>query len=207
MWQARFLSANACCSGEDQKQPLAKDACLLLAELSVPLLPDSKQQWQISGQVEVIEDQRPYLLHLRLLQEWLLCANSLASTSLVKSEAVTHPSTLGLYSIVAAGRVNGAGTGTSPPYNGLRVMLAGSPPAGALRVTFDTYSQPLAGQNQYLVKVLPVFGTNPNAIVVMFDQFLPSFFQLRVTDGTGAAISQAALATMEFMIEVCQFSA
>jgi hypothetical protein len=44
------------------------EGCVLLAELSVPLVAGS-----LGGEVTIDEARRPYLLHLRLIQEWLLC--------------------------------------------------------------------------------------------------------------------------------------
>ncbi|MBO0778579.1 MAG: hypothetical protein J2P37_07090 [Ktedonobacteraceae bacterium] len=50
------------------------EECLLLAELNVPVKENSGQ-WVVDDMLSVIinEDRRPYLIHLRLLQEWLLC--------------------------------------------------------------------------------------------------------------------------------------
>jgi hypothetical protein len=49
------------------------DDCVLLAQLDVPLL-RLPGQWQVDPTrlIEVHEERRPYLMHLRLLQEWLL---------------------------------------------------------------------------------------------------------------------------------------
>lgn len=54
------------------------EGCLLLAELRVPLSP-LRQVAGGASAVEIDETRRPYVLHLRLLQEWLLC--SLPSTN------------------------------------------------------------------------------------------------------------------------------
>jgi hypothetical protein len=70
-WKADFSEASAGCSAtaapsEAGKAP-AEDR-VLLAMLDVPLT-DGK----VSGAVTVVEDKRPYLLHSRMLQEWMLC--------------------------------------------------------------------------------------------------------------------------------------
>src|SRR5207248_2171629 len=51
--------------------------CVLLAQLDVPLL-RFPGQWQVDSTrlIEVNEERRPYLMHLRLLQEWLLAGRS-----------------------------------------------------------------------------------------------------------------------------------
>jgi hypothetical protein len=48
--------------------------CVLLAELRIPLIPVSPN-WKVSDTeaIEQIEERRPFLLHLRMLQEWMLC--------------------------------------------------------------------------------------------------------------------------------------
>lgn len=50
--------------------------CLLLAELNVPLVQVALTgAWQVDDNRSIVinEERRPYLLHLRFLQEWLLC--------------------------------------------------------------------------------------------------------------------------------------
>jgi competence ComEA-like helix-hairpin-helix protein len=46
--------------------------CVLLAALEVPLAGSVETGWTVSGDVTIHEDMRPYLLHLRFLQEWML---------------------------------------------------------------------------------------------------------------------------------------
>jgi len=49
--------------------------CVLLAELRIPLVPISTG-WEVSDtkEIELDEKKRPFLLHLRILQEWMLYA-------------------------------------------------------------------------------------------------------------------------------------
>lgn len=51
--------------------------CILLAELRVPL-ESLSPGWKVSDteEIEVTEENRPFLLHLRMLQEWMLCGLS-----------------------------------------------------------------------------------------------------------------------------------
>lgn len=51
--------------------------CVLLAKLQIPLV-EISTGWKVSDSksVEVNEEKRPFLLHLRMLQEWMLCSLS-----------------------------------------------------------------------------------------------------------------------------------
>lgn len=52
---------------------------VLLAEVTVPLVQDlGSLVWKVRelSPISVNEDRRPYLIHMRLLQEWLLCGRS-----------------------------------------------------------------------------------------------------------------------------------
>lgn len=51
------------------------EECLLLAEVNVPLVQTLAGAWQVDDARSLVidEERRPYLLHLRFLQEWLLC--------------------------------------------------------------------------------------------------------------------------------------
>jgi hypothetical protein len=201
-WQARFLPANACCPGDAAKPRTTNEECLLLAELDLPVQLDSNQVWQLAGAATVIEDRRPFLLHLRLLQEWLLCAN--ASAGLFKSEAVTHPSGLGKYAVVAAGIVKGDGTVRSANYNNLVVKPINSP--GILLLFFGTYALPVSGVPQYLVKVTPVSPGLAGGVAVFFDKFISGGIQMLVTDASGTnKLPPATIANSEFMIEVSEY--
>jgi hypothetical protein len=60
------------------------EACVLLAELNVPLVQVALSgEWRIddSRRVSVNEERRPYLLPLRLLQEWVLCGRLTGESS------------------------------------------------------------------------------------------------------------------------------
>jgi hypothetical protein len=76
-WRPDWLdSANGCSKRASEKDGTKKEDCLLLAELSVPVIPDAitgDMLVQDVNKVAVDEERRPLLIHLRMLQEWLLC--------------------------------------------------------------------------------------------------------------------------------------
>jgi hypothetical protein len=71
LWQSA-APACGCTSGSDHREE-----CLLLAEVNVPVLPPG-DDWSVDPAREIVinSDRRPFLLHLRMLQEWLLCSGS-----------------------------------------------------------------------------------------------------------------------------------
>ena len=97
-------------------------ACVLLAELQFQLDAVDKVQ----GEISIVEDERPILLHTRLMQEWLLCGN-LARTdgigtthtfaSLFGKDQTTirawihHPALLNITAQAVTVTVNGAAVG------------------------------------------------------------------------------------------------
>ncbi|MDT7604491.1 MAG: hypothetical protein QOF61_2488 [Acidobacteriota bacterium] len=71
LWRpARFGATTACADDTDATRS-ADDNCVLLAELNVPL--DATGVLDATQEIEINEERRPYLIHLRLLQEWLTC--------------------------------------------------------------------------------------------------------------------------------------
>ena len=67
----RWLGLGATCAGNPPDEE-----CVLLAEINVPI-----QAGLLNGEVLIDETRRPYLLHLRMLQEWLLCGQRTAAPS------------------------------------------------------------------------------------------------------------------------------
>ena len=61
------------CAPNAQETPMGD--CVLLAQITVALLPAGGGVFESDDHVtpSVNEDQRPFVLHLRMLQEWLLC--------------------------------------------------------------------------------------------------------------------------------------
>ena len=70
LWQSE-VSARGRTSQTDYEE------CLLLSEVDIPVLP-SGVDWSVDPAREIVinSDRRPFLLHLRMLQEWLLCSGS-----------------------------------------------------------------------------------------------------------------------------------
>jgi hypothetical protein len=50
--------------------------CVLLSEVSFKVTGSEQDGWAVDGSVKLDETRRPYLVHLRLLQEWLLTASA-----------------------------------------------------------------------------------------------------------------------------------
>jgi len=211
VWQARFLTGSAGCACEDKKKEPMKEECLLLAELQVPLAFGT--EWQIAGTVSVNEEDRPYLLHLRLLEELLICGQGVSASGL--GDAVTHPSGLGSFSIVAAGVLQGDGSRRIPSYNNLRGFVPVPLEDGKVKITFNGYIMPNPIDTfQYVVKVIAMYDDAQNNLLkkdvsVALDRFDPDGFLLRVTDGSGNPIKdlpgQLFLSGLQFMIEVSRY--
>jgi hypothetical protein len=69
-WIARW---HGCAPAHFPSDSEIDEDCVLLAELSVPVMPISPGQWTVAdGSVLVNQLRRPYVIHLRMLQEWLL---------------------------------------------------------------------------------------------------------------------------------------
>lgn len=70
-WIARW---QGCASTHFDGDDAADEDCVLLAELVVPVDPISPGPWNVpNAQVDVIDSARPYLVHLRMLQDWITC--------------------------------------------------------------------------------------------------------------------------------------
>lgn len=73
----KFLGTDQTCAGNPPKE-----GCVMLARLRVPVLLDAGI-WKVKApsadpdsQVQVLEDDRPFVLSLRTVQEWMLCGRS-----------------------------------------------------------------------------------------------------------------------------------
>ncbi|HSL52857.1 MAG TPA: hypothetical protein VK868_00620 [Pyrinomonadaceae bacterium] len=68
-WISRW---HGCAATHIEGDAQADEHCVLLAQLDVPLLPLSPGTFDIPNEeIPVIQDDRPYIVHLRLLQEWV----------------------------------------------------------------------------------------------------------------------------------------
>jgi len=71
-WIARW---QGCAAQHFETDDPADEDCVLLAELSVPLAPASPGTWEVPNATVAVNDSaRPYLVHQRMLQDWLMCA-------------------------------------------------------------------------------------------------------------------------------------
>jgi hypothetical protein len=73
LWRPNFFgSMPGCGDNVTQTADDADDAdCVLLAELLVPL--DAAGHLDASKEIAIDEERRPFIVHLRMLQEWLMC--------------------------------------------------------------------------------------------------------------------------------------
>ena len=84
---AQFNTQSASCAPDGSDAGvIADDNCVLLADLRVPLTADALLD--TSTPVAVLEQRRPYVLHQRMLQEWLLCGSF---DEVVRPRVVTLP--------------------------------------------------------------------------------------------------------------------
>jgi hypothetical protein len=71
---AQFNTQSTSCSTDGADTgTTTDDNCVLLADLQVPLT--NQVLLDTTQQVRVLEEARPYLIHLRMLQEWLMCGS------------------------------------------------------------------------------------------------------------------------------------
>jgi hypothetical protein len=91
-----FLSDRKTGCGSEMTGGAELADCVLLAELRVPLTPLASG-WKVSDTdaIEINETNRPFLLHLRMLQEWMLCGCQCAAETIppIVSPPITSPPT------------------------------------------------------------------------------------------------------------------
>lgn len=93
-WIARW---HGCAATHLESDKAHDEDCVLLAELEVPLLPVSPGSWDIPDDpIPVNQDERPYLIHLRLLQEWVLSGVAAAATGVSEFAILAPPVATGL---------------------------------------------------------------------------------------------------------------
>ena len=175
------------------------EECVLLAEVRVPLTRSTATDvWRVGDAktIDVIEERRPIVGHVRMLQELLLNAGR-----------PTKPQPPA-YQTIAAGVLKGAEGSGGNEFNNLRVTKTG---AGFVSMTFDGYEQPNPDTSpfQYIVKALLVLpsGSTLTQPAVTFSKFeaADTGFTLAVTNA-GKAVEKAALAALSFMVEVSRYA-
>ena len=96
-WIARW---HGCAATHIEGDAAADEDCVLLAQLDVPLLPLSPGTWDIPNEpIPVNQNERPYLVHLRLLQEWVL-AGVAAGTGGGSQALIISPPAQGVTNVV-----------------------------------------------------------------------------------------------------------
>jgi len=161
----------------------AADDVVLLANLRMPVIVANNGDWVVDrnqpGNFEIDEARRPTLLQSRMLQEIAI--------------AGIQPDTPGApYRVVAAGTVSTAGGVAT---SALRIS---SPADGKLHVAFDGYQDPRTSPPS-LTYVAKIMGSGDSTVA--FDSFAPDGIVFNVTRA-GTAVTSAALAAQQFMIEV-----
>jgi hypothetical protein len=77
-WIARW---HGCAATHFDVDDQSEEDCVMLGELTVPIVEDSPGVWTAADHPDVAinETRRPYVIHTRMLQEWLLCGCSCQS--------------------------------------------------------------------------------------------------------------------------------
>jgi len=174
--------ACSCCRKHDTGEPKC-DECLLLARLDVPIVALSANEWRVDDTrlVTIDESRRPMLVHLRLLQEFVLTGGAGGGGG------------GGGLSIVAAGLV-GVNTSSPPTFGNLTVVFDSQ---NTIRLNFNNYDM----SKRYVVKAMSNTGIdNPT---ISYDSAVAGGIKLRVMRGN-ANVSDVALKAAQFMIEVSQ---
>jgi hypothetical protein len=222
LWQSHWAAGRGCgyTSGTGQKPQ--NEECLLLAEVDVPVL-QVAAGWSVDPARGIIinEERRPYLVHLRMLQEWLICGQWASSPAIssplgpeVQGQFLEHSPGAGRNLTVAAGlfRAAGApGAPVGPTYNNLGARQTG---VGLYLLTFgaggganrpDTaYVQPVGASPpfMYIVKGTLFLKQLAGGASASFNVvgFTPQGIQIQVT---GPPPDQSD----SFMIEISLFGA
>lgn len=223
IWQARCAPRHSCacggpcgCHGTGAEPENMDCECLLLAEVAI-----TRTGGAITGAI-VDESRRPFLVHLRMLQELLLCGPCCGegdsvtpgmSAANAQQLFVEHPNNpnAGRYFIVAAGRfavrvqsnvVSVSAFG--PSYNNLRAAVATPAAPGEFLLTFgggglnpaESYVPPGSNPNHnYIVKGTP-FGPSPGSFHVI--SMTAAGIRIRAAQASNAPVSG-------FMIEISFF--
>ncbi len=176
--------ACSCCKKHDTGEPKC-DECLLLARLDIPIVALSANEWRVDDTRTVTfdESRRPMLVHLRLLQEFVLTGGGGGGGG-----------GIGGPSIVAAGLV-GVNASASPTFGNLTVAFDAQ---FVIRVNFDGYNM----ANRYIVKAMGTQASGITNPTIVYDSAVANGIRLRVTGG--GANNNATLQAAQFMIEVSQ---
>jgi len=242
MWRPNWLGDVHSCMGTIAPERPADGDSVLLAAVDVPITRIlGGGDWTVKtepspadplSKLAIVEDDRPWLLGTRLLQEWLLEGKALAGPKGDKGDpgtpgapgapgapaspdAVLHAPGLGAFTVVAAGWI--AGNGSTSGYNGLKV--AGSA-AGLIVLAWSGMPAPppanLTG-NLYVNVMLanppppaaaPAPVKTPSLIFAgnkAAGGGLPAGLNVQVLDA-GLPVALPIIQALFFMVEVSQFA-
>jgi hypothetical protein len=190
--------------GSDDCGPDADARCLLLAELAVPVAWDSGTPIPGAGQVLVREDERPYLVHERFIQEWVLSETRPAVLNGSPPDGSPSGGSSG-FGVVAAGRVGPAGGLTTPPQFGTPGLTVTRLEQGVYRLFFTGYD----ASRRYVLTGSPVTSLPdaPRVLEAIVDSAVASPIDpslgmyVRISSLTGTAVDSA------FMFQVTDLTA
>lgn len=195
-WRPDWLGDKHSCAGNGELADPEQGNQLLLAKITLTVGPAglNSSTFTVQGTPVVDEDDRPFLLSLRLVQE-----------TIFGKGASSGPGPSSGASLVAAGLIAAAGGASTKTAVGNPQALSHANSGGAtqIRIGFDGYAQPPAtGGPQYVVKAVPFF-TAPLAVAVA--GMAADGFVLSVSNA-GAPLSDADLGNLSLFVEVTQLS-
>jgi hypothetical protein len=194
LWRPNWLGQKHGCAGTELLVSPDEGNRVLLGKLTLIIGPDGlgSSVWTVQGPITISDDTRPFLLQLRLLQEWLLTQSASAATA-------------GASLVAAAGIINatpGVPSGRlalNAPRIAAVTNIAG---ATNLRLLFNGYNlPPPTGGPQYVVKVLP-WSTLLN-LTITFAGFQSDGIILSVSKG-GSVLTAGELSGLQLLVEVTQ---
>ena len=225
LWQA-YVGYAACDCGSATTSPLTgsdPETSILLAEANVPLTFGGGLGNPVLLSLD--EERRPYVIHLRLLQEWLFCgihgvdSSGLGATGPQGPQGIPGPvgpagppgapaALVGnfvervdpsfRYEIEGAGIFEAQGNPIGPVYNKTTATVTPGGIPGAFLINFTGYTLPTP-KFTYIVKGTPI-GKSLGGFAFQFVAFLPTGIAILATQGVATAVGPAS-----FMIEISKF--
>ncbi|HEY2031766.1 MAG TPA: hypothetical protein VGH20_21385 [Myxococcales bacterium] len=197
-WRPNWFGDKHSCAGNGELADPDAGNQVLLAKLTLTVGPAglNSSTFTVQGTPPVIdEEDRPFLLSLRLLQEALFNQGG-SSPGAGPSNGAP---------VVAAGLIAADGTSNGRTAFGNPKVLSHVNSGGAtqIRVGFDGYAQPPTnGGPQYVVKALPFFAS-PLSVAVA--GLAADGFVLAVSNA-GSPLSDADVGNLSLFVEVTQLS-
>lgn len=185
LWRPNWFSEWQCCDQKPPENEPALEECLLLAELDVPIHTVAlSDEIKVDDLLEVVvnEERRPFLVHSRLLQEWLLCGRD---TQLVTGQ------------VVAAGKFRADGTAQFS-FGGLQATRQAD--TTVYRLTGPWLNAPAS---RFIVKGTPL-GAAANTAGLTFEETA----QLGIATGITVRVTGPAGTTVVgFSVEISRYEA